>query len=90
MRLITEDRAAQAPISIFIDAFLVSVVGIVALYSRFYSRSERLILFVVTILVQVVLIGAADPVEVPDQVQHLRREVVSGAGPRVAPRRGGG
>ncbi len=58
VRLIAEDRAAQAPISIFIGAFLFSVVGIVALSSGFYSASGRLILFAATILVLVILIGA--------------------------------
>lgn len=58
VRLIAEDRAAQAPISIFIGAFLFSVVGIIALSSGFYSASGRLILFGVTILVVIVVVGA--------------------------------
>lgn len=58
VRLIAEDRAAQAPISIFIGAFLFSVVGIIALSSGFYSASGRLILFGATIMVVVLVVGA--------------------------------
>ncbi|MDY8110133.1 DUF2254 domain-containing protein [Fulvimarina sp. 2208YS6-2-32] len=58
VRLIAEDRAAQAPISIFIGSFLFSIVGIIALSSGFYSASGRLILFGATILVVGLLVGA--------------------------------
>lgn len=58
VRLIAEDRAAQMPISIFIGAFLFSIVGIIALSSGFYSASGRLILFSVTMIVVILLVGA--------------------------------
>ncbi|WP_375264017.1 DUF2254 domain-containing protein [Palleronia sp.] len=58
VRLIAEDRSAQAPISIFIGSFLFSIVGIIALSSGFYSAPGRLILFGATILVVILLVGA--------------------------------
>lgn len=58
VRLISEDRAAQAPISIFIGAFMFSIVGIIALSSGFFTASGRLILFSVTILVVILVVGA--------------------------------
>jgi uncharacterized membrane protein len=58
VRLISEDRAAQAPISIFIGAFMFSIVGIIALSGGFFTASGRLILFGVTILVVMSVVGA--------------------------------
>ncbi|SDY96808.1 DUF2254 domain-containing protein, partial [Citreimonas salinaria] len=58
VRLISQDRAAQAPISIFIGAFMFSIVGIIALSSGFFTASGRLILFSVTLLVVILVVGA--------------------------------
>lgn len=54
--LIVEDRTAQTAISIFIGAFLYSIVGIIGLSSGIYSDAGRLILFAVTILVVLIVV----------------------------------
>ncbi|WDR02745.1 DUF2254 domain-containing protein [Devosia algicola] len=56
--LIVGDRSAQTSISIFIGAFLFSVVGIIGLSSGIYSEAGRLLLFAVTIVVVVLVIAA--------------------------------
>ncbi|RUT31010.1 DUF2254 domain-containing protein [Arsenicitalea aurantiaca] len=56
--LIAEDRRAQTAISVFIGAFMFSVVGILGLSSGVYSEAGRLILFVVTIGVVVLVVMA--------------------------------
>ncbi len=56
--LIVEDRTAQAPISVFIGAFLYSIVGIIGLSSGIYSDAGRLVLFFVTIAVVVIVVAA--------------------------------
>lgn len=56
--LIVGDRSAQTSISIFIGAFLFSIVGIIGLSAGIYSQAGRLFLFVVTIGVVLLVIWA--------------------------------
>ncbi|WP_353641454.1 DUF2254 domain-containing protein [Mesorhizobium sp. WSM2239] len=56
--LIVEDRRAQTSISIFIGAFLFSIVGIIGLFGEIYSTSGRLILFGATVLVVLAIVFA--------------------------------
>lgn len=56
--LIVEDRTAQTSISIFIGAFLFSVVAIVGLSAGIYSDAGRLLLFGVSILVILAVVVA--------------------------------
>ena len=71
VRLIIEDRTAQTSISIFLGAFLFSVVGIIALSSGFYSDAGRLILFAATLLVVIIVVGAL--IRWIDQISSLGR-----------------
>ena len=56
--LITGDRSAQTSISVFIGAFLFSVVGIIGLSSGIYSEAGRLFLFAVTLAVLLLVVTA--------------------------------
>lgn len=56
--LITADRSAQTSISVFIGAFLYSIVGIIGLYAGIYSEAGRLLLFAVTLVVVVLVVTA--------------------------------
>ena len=56
--LIVEDRTAQTSISIFIGAFLFSVVAIVGLSAGVYTDAGRLLLFGVSILVIIAVVVA--------------------------------
>lgn len=56
--LIVEDRRAQTSISVFIGAFLFSIVGIIGLSGEIYSTSGRLILFGATVFVVFVIVFA--------------------------------
>ncbi|WP_338722947.1 DUF2254 domain-containing protein [Devosia sp. XK-2] len=56
--LIVGDRRAQTSISVFIGAFLFSVVGIIGLSAGIYSEAGRLLLFVVTLAVVVLVVAA--------------------------------
>jgi len=56
--LITSDRSAQTSISMFIGAFLFSIVGIIGLSAGFYSEAGRLFLFAVTLAVVVLVVTA--------------------------------
>jgi uncharacterized membrane protein len=56
--LITADRAAQTSISVFIGAFLFSIVAILGLSAGIYSSAGRLLLFSVTLAVVAVVIVA--------------------------------
>ena len=56
--LITADRSAQTSISMFIGAFLFSIVGIIGLSAGFYSQAGRLFLFAVTMGVVVMVVTA--------------------------------
>lgn len=56
--LIVGDRSAQTSISVFIGAFLFSIVGIIGLNSGFYSEAGRLFLFIVTLVVVVLVVAA--------------------------------
>lgn len=58
MPLITGDRSAQTSISVFIGAFLFSIVGIIGLSAGLYSEAGRLFLFVVTLGVVVLVVTA--------------------------------
>jgi uncharacterized membrane protein len=56
--LIAGDLQAQTSISVFIGAFLFSIVGIIGLSAGFYSEAGRLFLFGVTLLVVVLVVTA--------------------------------
>lgn len=56
--LIVGDRSAQTSISVFIGAFLFSIVGIIGLSAGIYSEAGRLLLFVVTLGVVVLVVAA--------------------------------
>jgi uncharacterized membrane protein len=56
--LIVEDRTAQTSISVFIGAFLFSVVAIIGLSGEIYSTSGRLILFGATVVVVLAVVWA--------------------------------
>lgn len=49
--LIVEDRTAQTSISVFIGAFLFAILGIIALSADIYSQAGRLVLFLVTLVI---------------------------------------
>jgi uncharacterized membrane protein len=54
--LLIEDTGAQKALASFIGAFLFSIVGLIALSTGIYGDSGRLILFVATILMIVVIV----------------------------------
>ena len=56
--LIVGDRSAQTSISVFIGAFLFSIVGILGLSAGIYSEAGRLFLFMVTLAVVVLVVTA--------------------------------
>ncbi len=56
--LIAGDVQAQTSISVFIGAFLFSIVGIIGLSAGLYSEAGRLFLFVVTLGVLVLVVAA--------------------------------
>lgn len=56
-QLLLQDSTAQNALSVFIGAFLYSLVGIIALRMEVYGDSGRLILFIVTIAVIVLIVG---------------------------------
>lgn len=56
--LIAGDLQAQTSISVFIGAFLFSIVGIIGLSAGFYGEAGRLFLFGVTLLVVVLVVTA--------------------------------
>jgi uncharacterized membrane protein len=56
--LIVGDRSAQTSISVFIGAFLFSIVGIIGLNSGVFSEAGRLFLFAVTVLVVILVVAA--------------------------------
>ena len=56
--LIVGDRSAQTSISVFIGAFLFSIVGIIGLSAGIYSEAGRLLLFAVTLVVVVLVVAA--------------------------------
>lgn len=56
--LIVGDRSAQTSISMFIGAFLFSIVGIIGLSANIYSEAGRLLLFAVTLAVVVLVVAA--------------------------------
>ena len=56
--LIVADRTAQTAISTFIGAFMFSIVGIIGLSAGIYSQSGRLLLFLVTLAVTILVVVA--------------------------------
>lgn len=56
--LIVQDRTAQTTMSVFIGAFLFSIVGIIGLSSGIYSDAGRLVLFLVTLVVVLIVVVA--------------------------------
>ncbi|PXA99476.1 DUF2254 domain-containing protein [Nostoc sp. 3335mG] len=56
--LIVADRAAQTSISVFIGAFLFSILAILGLSAGIYGSASRLLLFSVTLLVVAIVIAA--------------------------------
>ena len=58
MPLIIGDRAAQTSISVFIGAFLFSILAILGLSAGIYSSAGRMLLFSVTLAVVAVVIAA--------------------------------
>ncbi|MGI8560721.1 MAG: DUF2254 domain-containing protein [Luteimonas sp.] len=54
-KLLIEDNGAQDALATFIGAFLFSIVGLIALSTRLYGPSGRLVLFAATILVIVLI-----------------------------------
>jgi uncharacterized membrane protein len=55
-KLLIEDKPSQRALATFIGTFIFSIVGIVALQAGIYGDSGRIILFVVTIAVIVIII----------------------------------
>lgn len=56
--LLEEDRTTQNVLASFIGAFLFSLLGLIALNARLYDSSGRIILFLVTLAVVVLVIAA--------------------------------
>lgn len=56
-QLLLQDRTAQNALSVFIGAFLFSLVGMIALSMKVYGDNGRLILFAVTLLVILTVVG---------------------------------
>lgn len=54
-KLLIEDNGAQSALATFIGAFLFSIVGLIALSTRLYGPSGRLVLFAATIVVIVLI-----------------------------------
>lgn len=52
-----EDRTAQAALSTFLGSFIFSLVGLIALNTKLYGSGGRLVLFVATIAIIVLIIG---------------------------------
>lgn len=57
-RLLEEDPTTQNVLSVFLGAFLFSLVGIIALAAGFYGGRGRLILFVATLIVVLLVVVA--------------------------------
>lgn len=55
-QLLLKDTTSQNALSVFIGAFIFSLVGIIALSQRAYGDGGRLILFVVTLIVIIIII----------------------------------
>ncbi len=56
-RLLTEDSTAQNALATFLGTFLYSLVGIIALQTGLYGDTGRVVLYVVTLAVIVVIVG---------------------------------
>ena len=57
-QLLKSDRTTQRVLSTFLGSFLFRLIGIIALNAGFYSDNDRLVLFVATILVVVIIVIA--------------------------------
>lgn len=90
--LIVEDRRAQTSISVFIGAFLFSIVGLIGISGEIYSTSGRLVLFGATIIVILAIvfalirwIGQISTVgrvgETTDRVEKATRHALDRLGP---------
>lgn len=55
-RLLMEDRDSQNALSIFLGAFIFSIVAIIALSTGFYGRAERFVLFIFTVALVVIIV----------------------------------
>ncbi|WP_405401773.1 DUF2254 domain-containing protein [Paracoccus sp. Ld10] len=56
--LLKSDRTTQRVLSAFLGSFLFSLIGIIALNAGLYSENDRLVLFVATILVVILIVIA--------------------------------
>jgi len=56
-RLLAEDKTAQNALATFLGTFLFSLVGIIALQMGLYGSTGRVVLYVVTLLVIVIIVG---------------------------------
>ena len=52
-----EDRTAQSALSTFLGSFIFSLVGLIALNTKLYGTGGRLVLFIATIAIIVLIIG---------------------------------
>ncbi len=86
-RLLTEDSTAQNALATFLGAFLYSLVGIIALQTGLYGDTGRVVLYVVTLAVIVVIVGTLlkwiDHVsklgrvgETTERVEHVARRAM--------------
>ena len=55
-RLLMEDRESLNALSIFLGAFIFSIIAIIALSTGFYEQPERFVLFIFTILLVVLIV----------------------------------
>ncbi len=87
-RLLTEDSTAQNALATFLGTFLYSLVGIIALQTGLYGDTGRVVLYVVTLGVIVVIVGTLlkwiDHVsklgrvgETTERVEHAARKAMS-------------
>ena len=70
--LVMEDTTTQNALATFIGSFLFSLVGIIALSTGAYGEAGRVVLFAVTILVILLVIGTL--LRWIDHLSRLRRE----------------
>lgn len=86
-RLLTEDSTAQNALATFLGTFLYSLVGIIALQTGLYGDTGRVVLYVVTLAVIVVIVGTLlkwiDHVsklgrvgETTERVEHVARRAM--------------
>ena len=71
-KLIMEDTTTQTVLSTFVGSFLFSLVGIIALSTGALRRPGRVVLFAVTILVIVAIVGDAAALDRPPVAARAR------------------